>query len=95
MTSNYSVTATRTELKQKLTNSKVALFSGLDYCFQISYTILNTKLRRHGIKNTSRDFKHTWRPRLVQTEALFNEDKCLSLQELASVWMIQRLCLAK
>ena len=33
-------------------------------------------------------------PCLVQTEALFDEDRGLSLQERASVWKIQRLCLA-
>ena len=54
----------------------------------------NPGLRRHRIKNTSSDFKHTRRPRLVQTEALFDEDGYLSLQERASVWMIRRLCLA-
>ena len=33
-------------------------------------------------------------PCLVQTEALFDDDKGLSLQEWASFWKIQRLCLA-
>ena len=33
-------------------------------------------------------------PCLVQTEALFDEDRGLSLQEWASIWKIQRLCLA-
>ena len=33
------------------------------------------------IKNRSSDFKRTQRPRLVQTEARFHEDGCLSLQE--------------
>ena len=33
-------------------------------------------------------------PCLVQTEALFDEDRSLSLQEWASIWKIQRLCLA-
>ena len=51
-------------------------------------------LRQHRIQNTSSDFKHTQRPCLVQTEALFDEDEYLSLQEWASVWMIRRLCLA-
>ena len=36
----------------------------------------NPGLRRHRIKNTSKDFKHIERPRLVQTEALFDEDGC-------------------
>ena len=40
-----------------------------------------TGLRRHRIKNTSSGFKHTQRPRLVQTEALFDEDEYLSLQD--------------
>ena len=50
--------------------------------------------RRHRIKITSSDFKHTWRPRLVQTKALFDEDRYLSLKEWASIRMIQRPCLA-
>ena len=40
-----------------------------------------TGLRRHHINNKRSDFKHTRRPRLVQTEALFDEDGCLTLQE--------------
>ena len=40
-----------------------------------------TGLRRHHIKNTSSDFKQIQRPCLVQTEALFDENRCLSLQE--------------
>ena len=40
-----------------------------------------TGLRRHRIKNTSNDLKGTQRPCLVQTEALLDEDGCLSLQE--------------
>ena len=32
-------------------------------------------------------------PCLVQTEALFDEDRWISFPECASVWKIQRLCL--
>ena len=51
-------------------------------------------MRHNRIKNTNSKIKHIQMPCLVQTEALFDEDKGLSLQEWASVWKIQRLCLA-
>ena len=56
--------------------------------------ILDDGLSQHRIKITSSDFKRTQRPCLVQKEARFDEDGCLSLQEWASACMIRRLCLA-
>ena len=51
-------------------------------------------LRHNRIKNTNSKIKHIQIPCLVQTEALFDEDRGLSLQEWASIGKIQRLCLA-
>ena len=48
-------------------------------------------LRHNRMKNTNSKIKHIQMPCLVETEALFGEDRCLSLQEWASVWKIQRL----
>ena len=62
-------------------------------CEEVAWFFISG-VRRHRIKNTSSDFKHTQRPCLVQTEALFDEDRCILLQEWASVWMIWRLCSA-
>ena len=55
---------------------------------------LPSGLRHNRIKNTNSKIKHIQMPCLVQTEALFDEPRGLSLQEWASVWKIQRLCLA-
>ena len=50
-------------------------------------------LRHNRIKNTNSKIKHIQITCLVQTEALFDEDRGLSLKEWASVWKIQTLCL--
>ena len=71
-----------------------AIFSDLQSSLVIFCDLHRSGLRQHRIKNMSSDFKHTRRPRLDQTEALFDEDGYLSLQEWESVWMIRRLCLA-
>ena len=51
-------------------------------------------LRHNRIKNMNSKIKLIQMPCLVQTEALFDEDRGLSLTEWASIWKIQRLYLA-
>ena len=58
----------------------------LGFKFYLKYDILVNFLRLSGlrhnrIKNTNSKTKHIQMPCLVQTEALFDEDRGLSLQE--------------
>ena len=56
--------------KQSLSRPRVILRLAKKYNLFMNY-FKGSGLRRHRIKNTSSDFKHTQRRCLVQTEALF------------------------